>query len=195
MRTSGAPTAGGRLLTIGIAGLGAAALVGLGIKYKFESRWDLLLQVAASLVILAVFIAARGRLHQDSTSTLFVVLTALVHNLGFYGSHPLGIRFDHYAHFLGAFSVAIVIDRIYVEKLPRQKRFLLVVLSTIGVGGILEIVQWIDGYLLPNVAFFKADDISNTMGDMISNTLGGMIMGIVTLLRKEAKDIPSAATR
>jgi hypothetical protein len=168
-------------------------LVILGVKYLIQESWPLLLQVGLSIVILGIYIATGRKLHQDSISSLFVVLTGILHSLGLYGTHPLGIKFDHYTHFLGAFSAAMVVDRIYLEKLPRQKRFLLVTLSAVGVGAILEILQWVDGYLLPGVSFFQADDISNTMGDMICNTLGGTTMGIVTLLRKETKDARSSA--
>lgn len=159
-------------------------LVILGTKYLVQNRWDLLLQVGLSVVVLAIFIASSRKLHQDAISYLCVVLTVLLHNLGLYGTYPIGISFDHYIHFLGGFTVAIVIDRAYQEALPRLKRLTLLVLSALGVGAFVEIIQWIDGYLVISIELFQADEMSNSMGDMIYNGLGGITMGLVTLFRK-----------
>jgi hypothetical protein len=57
------------------------------------------------------------------------------------------------------------------------------VVSALGVGAIVEIIQWLDYSLLPYFEVFRADGISNTMGDMISDGLGGLVMGVVTLYR------------
>ncbi len=167
-----------------MAGLGMTVLVILGTKYLVQNRWDLLLQVGLSVVVLAIFIASSRKLHQDAISYLCVVLTALLHNLGLYGAHPIGISFDHYTHFLGGFTVAIVIDRAFQKALPRPKRLALLILSALAVGAVVEIMQWIDGYLVPGIELFQADEMSNSMGDMIYNGLGGITMGLVTLFRK-----------
>jgi len=160
--------------------------VTLSIKYLAQNRSDLLAQVALSIFALAIFIAISRRFHQDAISYFFVILIAILHNLGLYETYPLGIRFDHYMHFLGGLAVAIVIDRMYQESLPRSKRFVLLLLSALGVGAVVEISQWIDGYLLPGITLFQADDMSNSMEDMIFNGFGGIVIGMFVVLRKTA---------
>ena len=158
-------------VTTFVGALGMTVLVILGVIYLLQERWLLLLQVGLSLVILAIYMATSRKLHQDAISSFFVVLTGILHNLGLYGTHPLGIRFDHYTHFLGGFAVAIIIDRFYQEKLTRVKRFFLLIMSALGVGALLEIVQWADGYFLPTIKVFQADSMSNSMNDMIFDVL------------------------
>jgi len=112
------------------------------------------------------------------------VLTAILHNLGLYGTTPLGIGYDHYMHFLGGFTIAIVFDRIFRENLPRAKRFILMIVCALGVGAVVEMVQWTDVFLLPDFNMFLAFDPANSMADMIGNGLGGIAMGIITVLRR-----------
>jgi uncharacterized membrane protein YjdF len=165
--------------------VGLIALVALGAKHLVENRLELLLQAAASLIVLLVFFAFGKRLRQDLASYLALTVMLVVHNLGLYSTHPLGIRFDHYTHFLGGFAVAIITDRIFNEKLARVKRFTILLMASLGVGALLEIAQWLDAYIIPGVEMFHADDISNTIKDLICDGLGGTAMGIITLVRKQ----------
>jgi uncharacterized membrane protein YjdF len=165
--------------------LGLVALVALGIKYLVENRWDLLWQVIPSVVALGLFFTFGKKFNQDLASHFALTFTLVVHNLGLYSTHPLGIRFDHYTHFLGGFTVALVADRILTEKITRTKRFALILLAALGVGAVWEIIQWLDGYVIQGFDMFSSDDISNSMRDMICNGLGGTVMGIITLFRKQ----------
>jgi len=167
-----------------VAVLGVTTLLILGITYSLQGRVELLLQVAASIVIMVPFFIFGKKLNQDVISYFFVVLTAILHNLNLYETSPFGIRFDHYTHFLGGFSIAIIIDRVFKDELSRVKRFFLVTVSALGVGALVEIIQWIDIFLVPDFEMFHADEMSNCMTDMICNGLGGTTMGIVVLFRK-----------
>jgi len=165
--------------------LGLIVLVALGTSYFIENRLDLILQVVASIIGLAVFRVLGKRLKQDLASHLALTVTLVVHNLGLYSTHPLDISFDHFTHFLGGFTVAIVTDRMFTEKLTRTKRFTILLMASLGVGALLEIVQWLDAYIVPGVEMFRADDISNAINDLISDGLGGIVMGIIALVRKQ----------
>jgi VanZ family protein len=145
---------------------------------------ELLLQVAASIMIVTPLLTFGKKLNQDVSSYFFVGLVAILHNLDLYQTSPFGIRFDHYAHFLGGFTVAIVVDRIFKEDLPRVKRFVLLTVSALGVGAVVEIAQWVDAFLVPTFEMFRADEMSNCMADMVCNGLGGITMGIISLFKK-----------
>jgi uncharacterized membrane protein YjdF len=164
--------------------LGLVALVALGIKYLVENRWDLLWQVIPSIIALGLLFTFGKKFNQDLASHFALSFTLVVHNLGLYSTHPLGIGFDHYTHFLGGFTVALITDRIFSERLTRAKRFAILLLAALGVGAVWEIIQWLDAYIVPGFEMFRADDISNSMKDMICNGLGGTAMGIITLFRK-----------
>jgi uncharacterized membrane protein YjdF len=165
--------------------LGLIVLVALGTRHFIANRLDLLWQVIASIIGLVVFHILGQRLKQDFASYLALTVTLVVHNLGLYSTHPLGIRFDHYTHFLGGFTVAIITDRVFTEKLTRAKRVFILLMASLGAGALLEIVQWLDAYIVPGVEMFRADDISNSMKDLISDGLGGIAMGIIALVRKQ----------
>jgi hypothetical protein len=168
-----------------IAVLGIIAVIILGIHYFFTESLELVLHAIASIAVMVTFYGFGKRINQDTTSYLFVASTAILHNLNLYDTSPFGIRFDHYIHFLGAFSIAIIVDRLFKQEISRLKRFLILMVSALGVGAIVEIVQWLDYSLLPNFEAFKVDGMSNTIGDMISNGLGGLAMGAIALFRKE----------
>ena len=166
-----------------IAALGVTTLLILGIKYFLQGRSEMVLQAAASLVIVVPFLILGRKLHQDSISYLVVMSAAVLQNLGLYETSPFGIKFEYYMHFLGGFTIGLIADRIFLENLPRAKRFALMPIWALGAGAVWEIAQWLYGLLLPDAENFRADGMWDCMVDMISNGLGGTTMGLVTLFR------------
>ncbi len=155
-----------------------------GAVFMVNGRWNLLIQVGVTLVFVVPIYLFRDRLRQDAWSCLFVGVTAVLHAAGLYSTKPLGIRFDHYTHVIGGFGIAMVVDRWVREPLTGAKRFFLLVMTALGVGSMVEIVQWVDGYIVPGVEICQADELSNSIADMICNGIGGTVMGITALFKK-----------
>ena len=83
---------------------------------------------------------------------IFIVLgiAMLLHNLGvfgFYAHTPILIQYDHVTHLVGMFAVSIFLYN-YLEKkkLSKVTLILLVFLATLGVGALIEQIEF-TGYL------------------------------------------------
>ena len=119
-------------------------LLVLFIKYASINS-EFIFDVISSILIIVIFYKFYDELHQDNLSYSFLLFMLILHNLGLYATSPLGIRFDHYMHFVGGFTIAIISDRIFIEKLSKSKRFILVIIFALGVGAVGEILEWL-GY-------------------------------------------------
>ncbi len=162
----------------------------LSIKYAFlRSKW--ILDVLGSLIILGIFYKFYNKLHQDSISYFCLILVMVLHDLSFYGESIFGITFENYMHFFGGFTIAIIADRFFNEKLSKAKRFTMLVIFALGVGAIVEIIEWIGFIILgrgEGLFYFGVGDINawhNTIIDLIFNAFGAIPMGIFTLCRKK----------
>lgn len=175
------------ILTI-FAGIAFAVL---GVKYVISMRRDLIFDVLFSIIIVGIFYMFYNKLHQDYKSYFFLIFALVLHDLFLYDTSPFGIRFDHYMHFVGGFTIAIIIDRVFNEKLSKIKRFILLVIFALGIGAVGEIIEW-TGYQVLGLGegFFRygigdEGEWKNAIFDLIFNGFGAMTMAIPTLFRKK----------
>lgn len=167
-------------------------LLALLIKHA-SPKSEFIFDVISSMLILLIFYKFYDRLHQDNLSYFFLLFTLVLHNLGLYASSPLGIRFDHYMHFVGGFTIAIIFDRFLKESLSKPKRFALVIIFALGIGAIGEIIEWVGyGILDSGEGFFfygtgDEGEWNNSIKDLIFNSIGAVTFAISTLLRKRSK--------
>src|SRR3989338_637322 len=162
------------------------------IIYRLYDEPDLFLDAIVSLLLYALFYHYHKMFHQDSLSWFFVTFTILLHNLHLYGTSPLGIRFDHYMHFIAGFTIALVTDRLLSERLPLFKRVIVLVLCALGFGAIGDVVEWLGyGILGSGKGFFyfgigDEGEWRNAILDTIFNGLGGITLAsLVGLLRRK----------
>jgi len=160
------------------------------IKYIKLNRTALTNDVIFSTIIIIFFYKFYDKLHQDYKSYFFLIFALILHDLGLYASSPLGIRFDHYMHFVGGFTIAILTDRIFNEKFSKTKRFILLIVFSLGIGAIGEIIEWL-GYAILGLGegFFRygigdEGEYRNAIFDLVFNSLGAITMAIITLFRK-----------
>lgn len=165
--------------------LGAFAILAvLGLRYIVSNRSGMVYDVLISMAALIVFSKLYNKLHQDSVSYFFFIFALILHNLGLYGTKPLGVSFDHYMHFVGGFAIAIITDRAFTEKLSKMKRFAMLVIFTIGIGAIGEIIEWLGYALLGSGEGFllygsgDEGEWRNLIFDMIFNALGAATMAV-----------------
>ncbi len=166
-------------------------LIILGIRYVISKRIDLILDVLVSIITIGTFYKFYHKLHQDYKSYFFLIFALILHDFFFYGTKPLGIKFEHYMHFVGGFTIAIITDRVFNEKLSRTKRFLLLMIFALGIGVIGEIIEWLGFKVLGlGEGFFKygvgdEGEWDNSIIDLFFNSFGASIMAIFTLFRKK----------
>lgn len=162
----------------------------LAVKYTISARRDLIFDVLASIIIVGIFYKFYNKLHQDWKSYFTLIFALVLHDLFFYSTSPLGIRFEFYMHFVGGFTIAIITDRAFGEKISKPKRILLLVIFALGIGVIGEMIEW-GGYKVLGIGegFFRfgAGDEGgwdNSIFDLIFNSIGAITFASSTLLRK-----------
>ncbi|MBW2977175.1 hypothetical protein KY347_07070 [Candidatus Woesearchaeota archaeon] len=160
------------------------------IKYALlRSKW--VLDVSASIILLLFFFKFYDRLHQDSVSYFCLIFMMALHDLSLYSETLFGLKFENYMHFIGGFTIAIITDRFFKEKLGKAKRFITLLIFALGVGAIVEITEWLGFKILgagEGLFYFGAGDIDawhNTIIDLIFNAFGAAIMGTSALSRKK----------
>jgi uncharacterized membrane protein YjdF len=170
---------------------GTGIFILLGLRYILFYNSKFILDIAMSIIAVSVFYMLYDRLHQDNISYLLMIITLLLHDLSLYGNNIFGIPFEHYMHFFGGFTIATITDRLFNEKLHKAKRFLLLIIFSLGIGAIVEITEWIGFKILgpgEGLFYFGAGDFDswhNTIKDLIFNASGATLMGIRTLFRKK----------
>jgi uncharacterized membrane protein YjdF len=146
---------------------------------------DLLIDISGSLIIIIIYLYFFKRWKQDSLAYLFLAFSLILHNMYLYSTTFLGIRFDHYMHLIGGFTLAIVVDRILRDKLSIKERVFLAIISASGIGALGEIIEWLgynflgegDGFLL--YGFGDEGEWQNATMDMIFNFFGGLLFGLI----------------
>ena len=134
-------------------------------------------------------------MHLDRFSYSIFLFALILHNMGLYATSPLGIRFDHYMHFIGGFALAVIGDRIFNEKMSRGKRFILIVVFALGIGAVGEIFEWLGyGILGTGDGFFfygmgDEGEWRNSMLDLIFNSLGCISFALFAFFRKDKGNI------
>lgn len=172
-----------------------AVLASLGLKYLISNRTGMVLDIILSIIGLALFLKFYEALNQDLTSYFFFAFALVLHSFGLYATSPLGIRFDHYMHFVGGFAIAIITDRALTEKLSPMKRFAIIVVFALGIGAIGEIIEWLgysflgagEGFLFYGMG--DEGEWRNAILDLIFDLFGGAAMAAFGLF---AEYIPAS---
>lgn len=169
-----------------------AILASLGLKYLVSSRVGMVFDIVLSLIGLGIFLKLYDSLGQDIISYFFFAFVLVLHNLGLYAASPFGIRFDHYMHFVGGFAIAMMADRAFTQQFSMMKRFVFLVIFTLGIGSIGEIIEWL-GYAFlgsgEGFLFYGMGDEGewrNAMLDLIFDLLGGAAMAALGLFAEYA---------
>ena len=130
-------------------------------------------------------------------------LALLFHNFGvfgFYNKYPLYFQYDYITHFFGGLALGIFFFNFFKKNIDGKVLVLfLSLLATLGVGSIIEIIEY-SGYLFlgQGDGFFyfggkgdlgrknsMTEAWSNSSIDMIFNLIGGIIGIIIyTICRK-----------
>ena len=166
-------------------------LVSFGIRYVFFRKSHFILDVIASIILLGIFYKLYYKLNQDYISYFFLLFLLIIHSSALYGSNIFGIQFENLLHFIGGFTIAIIIDRIFKEKLSKIERFTLLIIFALGIGAIMEIVEWSGYHILgegEGLFYFGVGDEdawNNTIIDLIFNASGATLMGLITIFRKK----------
>lgn len=176
-----------------ITTIGLVIFLILGIKYAVAHRLDLLMDIALSIIILAIFHKFYNRLHQDYKSYFFVIFAWILHDLFLYSHGLFGLKFERYMHFTAGFAIAIFADRLFYEKLSKAKRFLLLIIFALGIGVIGEFVEYF-GYTtlglgegLFRYGIGDEGEWGNAILDLVSNVTGALVMAVLMLFRKNNK--------
>ncbi|MFW5704976.1 MAG: hypothetical protein ACOCXG_03965 [Nanoarchaeota archaeon] len=142
------------------------------------------------LILLYIF---HDKLHQDNYSFTALIILSLMHNIKIYHIVIFGAEWEHYIHTAGGAVAALAIDRLFREKLSLSKRIFLYLLAALGLGAVLEIIEW-SGQMIqgnaPGLFGVGIGDLaggvwSNTIIDMIYNTLGAVFFSFYVVIRKK----------
>ena len=97
-----------------------------------------------------------------------------IHGVRLYDTVILGVPFDKYVHFLNALAGSVLLD--HVIDLPGRgphkllARAVVILLVVLGVGAVVEIVEYLVTLVVPNSGVGGYD---NNMQDLIANLVGG----------------------
>lgn len=170
---------------------GSTVLGILLLFFLYTHEYHLVLDIVVSLAALAFVMIYKRELKQDAISIFFLVTALILHNLHLYGSTPLGIPFDHYMHFYAGFTLAIIADRLFFEKMHTLKHNFLIIFVALGVGSVGEIIEWLGyGILGSGKGFFffgmgDEGEWRNAALDMIFNMSGAVLAAIVCFLSRK----------
>jgi uncharacterized membrane protein YjdF len=175
-------------------------------KYKGDFIADLILSVF--LVIVLYFLYKKLKLNVLTYS--LVCLAFILHNLGAFGFYDnFFIPYDYITHFVGIFSITLIIANLLSYYLLKDKKFrtkdwvilLLVVLSGLGVGSLVETIEF-GGYLVwgmgegffqfgtgdyvalsqeTNLVDIVGGGYFDAMGDLVVNLIGALSAVLVYL--------------
>jgi putative membrane protein len=138
----------------------------------------------AVVILVGIAVLWRGfRHHEFETLVLVLVeLGILMHFAGafvqvdggrLYDVHLLGIRYDKYVHFVNAFVVALLMSRLFLAHgiAPTPLHRLLLVLAVLGLGAVVEIMEYAAMLTIPGNGVGGYD---NNMQDLVSNACGSL---------------------
>ncbi|MFC1768192.1 hypothetical protein ACFLZX_00380 [Nanoarchaeota archaeon] len=184
-------------------GIVVTILIQLGFMFAgfLEGRFwfypDNLIFIALAIIAYVYFDRLRLNIGMLILANVFFVLHALGF-ADFYALNLLGIPYDKILHWYGFVVVSILLMRVLPKrmKLTNLKKFLIIVLMCVGIGGITEMVEFSGFYFLgegEGFFFFGAGDggsklqgsWQNAMTDMMANLLGAITGVILVLVSKK----------
>ncbi len=178
-----------------------AYVIGFGIYYLIIKNYEFLWYVAILFFLIALMSFLHLRYSLSSGALLGASIWGLIHMMGgsiyINGTKLYGLiliplfssditgtdifRYDQFAHFYCYIFVSIILFYIYRHYVKEDISWLafsiLIVFSSIGVGAINEIAEFIPVLILENTG---VGDYFNTLWDIVFNTFGA-IVGVVYL--------------
>jgi uncharacterized membrane protein YjdF len=103
-----------------------------------------------------------------------------------YDAYIFGIRYDKYVHFYNAFVAAVVVGHVFdrVRAHLPFVRGLAVLLIVLGLGAVVEILEYLVMLTVPNAGVGGYD---NNMQDLIGNLLGGTLFVVLDCVRRSRR--------
>ena len=106
------------------------------------------------IVLISIIYFFRKSLNLNPISFFLLIIALASHNAGVFGWYnisPLPIQYDHFTHFIGLFSVSLVIFNALKKYFTKNKvtNFLLMLMiffASLGIGALVEQTEYI-GYL------------------------------------------------
>jgi len=147
------------------------------------------------LSLIAVAWLYLRQFHFSNAMLVVVQLGILVHFAGaflpidggrLYDAYVFGIRYDKYVHFLNAFVAAVVVSHVF-DRIRAHLPFvrgLAVLLVVLGLGAVVEIVEYVVMLTVPNAGVGGYD---NNMQDLIGNLLGGTLFVVLDCVRRSRR--------
>ncbi len=172
-----------------LTAIALVVLLFLAARY-ISAKPVLFLDIISSFIIIGIFYKFYNKLHQNCISYFFLIFTLILHDLSLYSTAPFGIKFEHYMHFIGGFTIAKITDRFFIEKLSKPKRFLVLIVFALGIGVIGEIIEWLGLKLFgAGEGFFQfgiGDEggWDNSIIDLLFNSLGALAASAFAMFRK-----------
>jgi uncharacterized membrane protein YjdF len=176
--------------------------------FKYQTGFIADLLFSTFLVIVLYFLYKKLKLNVLTYS--LVCLSFVLHNLGAFGFYDnFFIPYDYITHFVGIFSITLIIANLLSYYLLKDKKFrtkdwvilLLVVLSGLGVGSLVETIEF-GGYLAwgmgegffqfgtgdyvalsqeANLVDIVGGGYFDAMGDLVVNLIGALSAVLVYL--------------
>lgn len=150
--------------------------------------------IYATALMISIALLWRYFRHSDLPGLLLLLVQAgiLLHFFGafmivdghrLYDAFILGVRYDKYVHFTNAFVACVFLQRLFVtEKFPLTRLgFLIIVLSTLGLGALVEILEY---WVVKTVPHNGVGDYDNNLQDLFSNLLGCLVFAGTRRLTK-----------
>lgn len=99
----------------------------------------------------------------------------------------LKIRYDKFVHFINSIIACTIINRILAKLRYKINKFegLVIVLIVLGLGAIIEIIEYI---VVRNIPEAGVGGYDNNMQDLIANFLGGLFYLFIRYFKKQELD-------
>jgi hypothetical protein len=94
-----------------------------------------------------------------------------------YDAHLLGIRYDKFVHFGNAFAASFLVSRLFrIQGIqPTRINALFLVLVVLGLGAIVELVEYVALQTIPSALVGNYD---NNMQDLVANLCGSLAFSL-----------------
>src|SRR3989344_2919738 len=126
------------------------------IFYSIYSKiFEYILDSSVSMFLITILFILYRKLDLNKVIFSLIFLALFFHDLGifgFYNNSPFTFQYDHLTHFVGGFSISVLLVN-YLKKYFSNKKinniFLIIIafLATLGIGSIIEIIEYA-GYLV-----------------------------------------------
>lgn len=154
-------------------------------------------------ILLILFYFLRNMMNLNPVTYSLLSLAFIFHNLGvfgFYSTSPLPFEWDLWTHGFGLFAYSIMFYNYFKQYFTSEKKrnaliLLLVIFSTLGIGAIIEMVEFSgylyfgkgEGFLLYGAGDAQPDsgpsaDYVDSMYDLFYNSAGALIGVLVCLI-------------